>query len=375
MSLYRSAEQKLDSFLRKGIKDYTKSRNFDFGTENRGNVSALSPYISHRLVLEYDVVRDSLELYPFSKIEKFIEEIFWRVYWRGWLEQRPTVWKAFKNYPKPTSDDLNYLSAVNASTGIDCFDHWVHELKTHNYLHNHARMWFASIWVFTLELPWQWGARFFLEHLLDGDSASNTLSWRWVAGIQTKGKTYLARQDNIHKYTAGRFLPDGLAGYARPVEDDQFHALCPIPANQTTQTISEVLIVCDADLSIKDRHHLFECYDKIIVLFLENESREIKLHENLNRFKETALLDFSRKVDNTSIVKSTEFERVIGNTKKFDVIYPGVGENKDFLTHLAQEHGLELSFLAREADLFAWQFANKGFFNFKKNIVHIINEI
>jgi deoxyribodipyrimidine photo-lyase len=95
----------------------------------------------------------------------------------------------------------------------------------------------------------------------------------------------------------------------------------------------------------------------------------------LNRFKENALLDFSRKVDNTTIVKSKEFPEAIGNTKKFDVIYPGVGENKDFLTDLAQEHGLELSFLTREADLFAWQFANKGFFNFKKNIVHIINEI
>ena len=170
--------------------------------------------ISHRLMLEYDAIEQALALYPFRKIEKFIEEIFWRVYWRGWLEQRPTVWEAFRNYPKPTSDNLTYLSAVNGSTGIDCFDHWVHELKTHNYLHNHARMWFASIWVFTLELPWQWGARFFLEHLLDGDSASNTLSWRWIAGLQTKGKTYLAKQENIHKYTGGRFLPDGLAGHA-----------------------------------------------------------------------------------------------------------------------------------------------------------------
>ena len=114
MSLYRNAEQQLDSFLRKGIENYTKSRNYDFGAENRGNVSRLSPYISHRLMLEYDAIKAALTLYPFSKIEKFIEEIFWRVYWRGWLEQRPSVWKAFRNYPKPTSDDLNYLSAVNA---------------------------------------------------------------------------------------------------------------------------------------------------------------------------------------------------------------------------------------------------------------------
>ena len=286
------ALKKLDNFINTELPNYNFKRNFDLGPDDKSNVSCLSPYISHRLITEYEVAKIVLAKFPYQKVEKYIQEIFWRVYWRGWLEQRPTVWEAFRNYPKPTSDDLNYLSAVNASTGIDCFDHWVHELKTHNYLHNHARMWFASIWVFTLELPWQWGARFFLEHLLDGDSASNTLSWRWVAGIQTKGKTYLARQENIYKYTAGRFSPDGLAVHALPIEDDQFHPLCPILANQTTERISKVLIVCDSDLSIKDRHHLFEGYSKIIVLLLQNESREIKLHENLNRFKETALLDF-----------------------------------------------------------------------------------
>ena len=68
----------------------------------------------------------------------------------------------------------------------------VKELKETNYLHNHARMWFASIWIFTLDLPWQLGAEFFMKHLYDGDAASNTLGWRWVAGIQTQGKNYLA---------------------------------------------------------------------------------------------------------------------------------------------------------------------------------------
>jgi hypothetical protein len=75
------------------------------------------------------------------------------------------------------------------------------------YLHNHARMWFASIWIFTLRLPWELGAAFFYEHLLDGDVASNTLSWRWVAGLQTPGKTYVARADNIAFYTDGRHAP------------------------------------------------------------------------------------------------------------------------------------------------------------------------
>ena len=68
-------------------------------------------------------------------------------------------------------------------------------------------MWFASIWVFTLRLPWELGAAFFYEQLLDGDVASNTLSWRWVAGLQTPGKTYVARADNIAHYTDGRHVP------------------------------------------------------------------------------------------------------------------------------------------------------------------------
>ena len=66
-------------------------------------------------------------------------------------------------------------------------------------------MWFASIWIFTLELPWQLGAEFFMQHLYDGDSASNTLGWRWVAGIQTQGKHYLASEWNIKKFTNNRF--------------------------------------------------------------------------------------------------------------------------------------------------------------------------
>jgi deoxyribodipyrimidine photo-lyase len=66
-------------------------------------------------------------------------------------------------------------------------------------------MWFASIWIFTLGLPWRIGADFFYRHLLDGDAASNTLSWRWVAGLHTRGKAYAAESWNIEKFTGGRF--------------------------------------------------------------------------------------------------------------------------------------------------------------------------
>ena len=100
-----------------------------------------------------------------------------------------------------------YLAAIDGETGIECFDAWSAELRETGYLHNHARMWFASIWIFTLKLPWRLGADFFYRHLLDGDAASNTLSWRWVAGLHTRGKPYAARADNIATYSEGRFTP------------------------------------------------------------------------------------------------------------------------------------------------------------------------
>ncbi len=103
-----------------------------------------------------------------------------------------------------------YEAAVGGSTGIDGFDDWARALVETGWLHNHTRMWFASIWIFTLNLPWVLGADFFLRHLLDGDPASNTLSWRWVAGLHTRGKAYAARAENIRRYTAGRFSPSGL---------------------------------------------------------------------------------------------------------------------------------------------------------------------
>ena len=82
-----------------------------------------------------------------------------------------------------------FEGAVTGSTGIDGFDDWARELTHTGWLHNHARMWFAFIWIFTLELPWALGADFFLRHLVDGDPASNTLSWRWVAGLYTRAKS------------------------------------------------------------------------------------------------------------------------------------------------------------------------------------------
>jgi deoxyribodipyrimidine photo-lyase len=157
--------------------DYAATRNHDHGPDRRDNVSMLSPYIRHRMVTEQEVVTAVLATHPYPAVEKFVQEVFWRTYWKGWLEQRPAVWHRYCDEVMRIEPTKWVVQAMEGRTGIDCFDAWAHELVETGYLHNHARMWFASIWIFTLRLPWQLGALFFLDHLIDGDPASNTLSW------------------------------------------------------------------------------------------------------------------------------------------------------------------------------------------------------
>ncbi len=197
---------------------YKTRRNYDLGPGDRANVSLLSPYIRRRLVTEREAVVTALSAHGADKAEKFIQEVFWRTYWKGWLEMRPSVWTAYRHglaadRARAAEDrglTKRLAKAEAGATGIDAFDAWAEELAETGYLHNHARMWFASIWIFTLGLPWRLGADLFLRRLLDGDPASNTLGWRWVAGLQTRGKNYVARAANIAKFSGGRFNPVGL---------------------------------------------------------------------------------------------------------------------------------------------------------------------
>ena len=229
--------RRLREFAHRAGPLYAKSRNFDFGPERRGNVSMLSPYLRHRLVLEQEVLEIVLQQHSESASAKFVEEVFWRAYFKGWLEHRPSVWTEYRRSVSRLLQSLEsdadtlrrYEAAIEAKTGIDCFDAWARELTTEGYLHNHARMWFASIWVFTLKLPWQLGADFFYRHLVDGDPASNTLGWRWVCGLHTPGKTYLARASNIAHFTDNRFFPeDQLAARAPALSESASHPVAPL---------------------------------------------------------------------------------------------------------------------------------------------------
>ena len=185
-------------------------------------MSRLSPAIRHRLVTEDEVAAAVLEVYPLARVEKFIQEIYWRRYWKSWLSLRPEVWTEFRT----TLAELMrggggavIARAEQGQMGNAVIDHFTRELVETGYLHNHARMWYAAWWVHEARLPWELGAELFYKYLLDGDPASNTLSWRWVAGIQTPGKTYLARRENLEKYLAPELLESlrgGLPGFENP---------------------------------------------------------------------------------------------------------------------------------------------------------------
>jgi hypothetical protein len=366
------ALQDLEKYINKEIVNYSTQRNFDFGPSNRKNVSCLSPYISHRLITEYEVTKKVLSKFPFQKVEKFIQEIFWRVYWKGWLELRPQVWTDFIEDLKGIEEDKNYQIAVSGKTEIECFNDWVNELKENNYLHNHTRMWFASIWIFTLNLPWQKGAEFFMKYLYDGDAASNTLSWRWVAGLQTKGKHYVAQGWNIAKFTNNKYKDISLNEDATPLVDKREYKLSSLEINKEDLE-SKTLVFFESELNIETLN--LKDYQNIYCVFLSNEKRKIKFDEKVINFKKKIIEDQANRFSNIKIIDEINFDKLTNEIKDLDVIYPSIGENLSFLKSIKKKKNLNYNFIVREEDEFCWQFSNKGYFNFKSNIPKMIQKI
>jgi len=366
------ALQYLDNYINNDIVNYSTKRNFDFGPGKRKNVSCLSPYISHRLITEYEVVKKVLSQFPYQKVEKYIQEIFWRVYWKGWLELRPQVWTDFTEDLKGIEEDKNYQIAASGKTEIQCFNDWVNELKENNYLHNHTRMWFASIWIFTLNLPWQKGAEFFMKYLYDGDSASNTLSWRWVAGLQTKGKHYVAQGWNIAKFTNNKYKDINLNEDATPLIDKREYKLSSLEINKEDLE-SKTLIFFESELNIETLN--LKDYQNIYCIFLSNEKRKIKFDEKVINFKKKIIEDQANRFSNIKLIDEINFDKLTNEIKDLDVIYPSIGENLSFLKSIKKKKSLNYNFIVREGDEFCWQFSNKGYFNFKSNIPKIIQKI
>jgi deoxyribodipyrimidine photo-lyase len=362
----------LKNYIEKDILNYTTLRNYDFGINNRKNISCLSPYITHRLISEFEVAKKVLKKYPYKKVEKYVQEIFWRVYWKGWLELRPKVWTDFLEDLENIDNSNEYENAIKGETNIRCFNDWVKELKENNYLHNHTRMWFASIWIFTLKLPWQKGAEFFLRELYDGDAASNTLSWRWVAGIQTKGKNYIAQNWNINKFTQDKYKDLSLNENAQPIIDQREYKILPLKIKESDKKLDN-LIFFDNETNFK--FFSLDKYSKIYCILLSNEERKVRLSNKVSEYKKTLIKNQIKDSNvNIEFINGNKFIEISNNIKDFDVIYPCVGENMSFLERIIEKNNLIINYLTREEDKFCWQFSNKGYFNFKSNIPKILSQ-
>jgi len=370
------ASKKLINFVDNNLFEYSKLRNFDFGPDKRTNISCLSPYITHGILTELEVMKLSLKKHSFVKIEKFIQEVLWRVYWKGWLELRPNVWTDYiielNKLKQEFKDNKDYLNAIEGKTNIECFNTWVNELKNHNYLHNHARMWFASIWIFTLGLPWQLGAEFFMKYLFDGDSASNTLGWRWVAGVQTKGKNYVASEWNIKKFTNNRFASIKLNENPVPITDDKNYSIVNNSFQNVNISNDQDLLIFENNLSFDQTDFKDQSFKNIYFVFNGNETRQIKLDAKVLEFKKSLINNQIENLKNKSLnYKMITVDNLKDMKGNLLALYPSVGENLDYIN---SNNLKNIDFLYRKIDQYSWKYCNKGFFNFKNYIPKIVQE-
>lgn len=384
----RHGLERLAAFVPRAGADYAANHDYDLGPDSRDNVSGLSPFLSHRLITDGEVLASVLESHTPAKAESFVSELLWKTYWKGWLEGRPQVYSHWLRLVAEDSrhwpEREDFQRAVTGRTGIEPFDFWVSELKSTGYLHHHARMWFASIWIFTLKLPWSLGARFFLEHLLDGDVASNTLSWRWVAGLHTKGKHYVAKAENIKKYTKGRFNPQGqlnetpspLSGPAEPpyVSPVNF----PFSASEALGEKYAVLLTGDDLHPESDALGLMKP-SLVVTLCPKEAHRALHVSEKVLDFKTEAMRDAADRAGNHFSCPVLELlleedppaalDRLMKSHGLKSLVYyePFVGPWKDHISTLSsRDVGVTFFPLRRPWDGLLHPHAVKGYFHFKK---------
>jgi deoxyribodipyrimidine photo-lyase len=389
---------RLEAFTPSMGRAYAAHRNEDRGPQDRSNVSALSAHIRRRIIREDELVRAAIDAHGLEAAETFIQEVCWRTYWKGWLEMRPTVWA---DYRAGLADDLDalerdnalaarYAAAIEGRTGLDCFDAWAHELKETGYLHNHARMWAASIWIYTLDLPWRLGADWFLRHLIDADPASNTLSWRWVCGLHTPGKTYLARAGNIARFTGERFRPlvRELAPEAPPLAGDPDHPtpVALVPGAEPDADGPAFLLLTGDDLHPESWG--VAGLDIRGAAAMDNSAAlsPLQVGEAANAFTRAAFEDASQRAARTfgcAVSEAASMEAVIAlaqeaGARQIITQRPCQGPARDALDSAApalEAAGLTLCELRRDWDSAFFPYADRGFFKLKKAIPRVLETL
>jgi deoxyribodipyrimidine photo-lyase len=374
---------------------YANGRNHDLGPGRHKAVSGLSPWIRRRLVTEQEVVAAALAAHGPEAAGKFVEEVIWRGYFKGWLERRPQVWDSYRH---GLEGDLAALArdrrlrrdvtrAMDGQTGIDCFDTWAAELVDTGYLHNHARMWFASIWIFTLGLPWRVGADFFYRNLLDGDAAANTLGWRWVAGLHTRGKPYPATAQNIAAFSGGRFVPRSgdLAEVTQGLEHtepDGLPPVGPVRAVATPRTgVPTAILITDEDCGIEDFPLPSLDVRAAATLSASHLRSPLPVAEAVARFENGALSDAAARACLAPTPLYAEepegLARWAAGVGVAQIATPFVtrGPLQDWLAkaapHLAAR-GIALTEWRRDWDLTIWPHATAGYFKVRQQVPRIL---
>jgi deoxyribodipyrimidine photo-lyase len=376
---------RLNDFVPRAGRIYADGRNADHGPDARANVSMLSPYIRHRLITEEEVVAAVLSRHSGAVAEKFVQEVLWRTYWKGWLEMRPEVWTRFVDERAAATTNKYVAAAEAGATGIEGFDDWARELTETGYLHNHARMWFASIWIFTLRLPWTLGADFFLRHLVDADPASNTLSWRWVAGLQTAGKTYLATADNIARYTGGRYSPKGLAREAIALTEAPLGKAMSISAFAVIDPRTPALLLLTGeDLHVESLLAKAAAIRAVLATpsvpgWPWGDKAATFVTAAVDEARERAGQYFNGKTDTGALDADTVITAAqAAKAKAVVTAYAPVGPVADALTAIEPAllaAGVPLVRVRRDWDSAFWPHATKGFFPFKERIPGLLAEM
>ena len=170
-----------------------------------GAVTQLSPYIRHGVISMGEVRDRALKLSTPKQAEKFIQQLLWREYWQRIYTAHPErIWQDVEAYktgfsPEDYADNLP-RDILEGRTGVGCIDGFIAQLLGTGYLHNHARLYLAGYICHWRRVKWQAGAQWFLAHLLDGDPASNNLSWQWVASTFSH-KPYYFNLENVDKFS------------------------------------------------------------------------------------------------------------------------------------------------------------------------------
>lgn len=367
-----AALERLSRFVPRAGTAYGASRNLVNPQGDHRNVSRLSAALRRRLIGEDEVVRAVLAAHRPDKCEKFIAEVFWRTYWKGWLEQRPAVWSAWLADVEAMQPGTAITEAMAGRTGIDAFDHWARELSETGYLHNWARMQVASIWIFTLGLPWQLGAQWFFDRLIDADPASNTLSWRWVAGLHTAGKTYLADADRIAAMTGSRFRPERLALNAG-TPDSFSHPprtplRVPVPIDPELPTL---LLITPEDCSLET---VLPDLDVRYVIVAKDLARNAWDHAALDDASRRAAVHWQCAASMDDLASLVEQHRCKQVVTGFAPVGP-VATALDTLRCGLSARGIALAEHQREWDRLCWPHCGKGFFNLKSEVSHILGDL